>query len=210
VTALLAPHEAAVARIQSTLAEIRCASQRPLHGWIRSRARGSLQWSLCSHCLSSHTPPAACHLRARTNPLLLRCRNAQKVSAGALAESRSTLSLSKAAEDLQHAVGYCPIYTTRAQAAAKEMRALRARVDRALQRAATLEHAAKTGEVLVPSDLGAFVDVAAGITTNVTSGLTTSLSGSLASLTGALFGGERPPVPPSGVMPPPALPPGTS
>lgn len=209
MTALLAPHEAAVARIQSTLAEIRCVSQRPLSGWSRSRARGPGSVMPRSRRLSSHAPPAACHLRARTNTLLLRCRNAQKASAGALAESRSTLSLSKAAEELQHAVGYCPVYTTRAQAAAKEMRALRARVDRALQRAATLEHAAKTGEVLVPSDLGAFVDVAAGITTNVTSGLTTSLSGSLASLTGALFGGERP-VPPSGVMPPPALPPGTS
>ena len=142
-------------------------------------------------------------------------RQAQAASKAALGESCRAIALSKAAEELQHAVGYIPVYTTRAQAAAKEMRALRARVDRAVQRASALEHSATTGAPLLVADLGAFAEAsrqaAAGLTSNVTSGLSTTLTDSLSSLSSALWGGSRAGAAggaDTGVMAPPDLPPG--
>jgi hypothetical protein len=61
-------------------------------------------------------------------------------------------------------VGFIPIYMTRAQAAAREMRALRARADKCMGRAAKLQHALDTGDALVPTDLSVYAGAAAGVT----------------------------------------------
>jgi hypothetical protein len=61
-------------------------------------------------------------------------------------------------------VGFIPVYLSRAQAAAREMRALRARLDKAVARAAKLQHAATTGEALVPTDLSVYAGAAADMT----------------------------------------------
>ena len=60
-------------------------------------------------------------------------------------------------------VGFIPVYMTRAQAAAREMKALRSRLDRSLARAQALSHCAQTGKPLVPTDLGAYAEAAAGL-----------------------------------------------
>ncbi len=56
------------------------------------------------------------------------------------------------------------MYMTRAQAAAREMRSLRSRLDKAVARASKLQHAVSTGEALVPTDLGVYAGAAAGAT----------------------------------------------
>lgn len=107
----------------------------------------------------------------RVQALLQELREAQEASAGALASSRDALALSEASEALAHAVGFVPVYCARAAAAAKEMRALRARLDYAMERAALLKHSALTGAPLVPKDLGAYAEAAAELTASLKSSL---------------------------------------
>ena len=66
-------------------------------------------------------------------------------------------------------MGFIPIYMNRATATAREMRALRARADKCVARAAKLQHALDTGEALVPTDLSVYAGAAAGVTSALAS-----------------------------------------
>lgn len=97
----------------------------------------------------------------RVQAVLAEIREAQATSSGALEQSRAALALSEAAEELQHAVGFIPVYTGRAQAAAKEMRALRARLDACQERAQVLKECAVHGTPFLPRDYAAYAEAAA-------------------------------------------------
>ena len=97
---------------------------------------------------------------ARVQAVLAEIREAQATSSGALETSRGALALSEAAEELQHAVGFIPVYAGRAQAAAKEMRALRARLDACQERAQVLKECAANGTPFLPRDYAAYTEAA--------------------------------------------------
>lgn len=103
-----------------------------------------------------------------TSAALTSFRSASQAAASAaLVASRATLAPGPALEELQHALSFVPVYAARAAAAAREMRALRARLDRAKARGERLRHAAVSGERLLPGDLNSAASAVLGWATGV-------------------------------------------
>ncbi len=220
--ALLAPYDEAVKRAQAALAEIRRARGgcgAPRHASSArcrrtcaeaSATRFTAAQRSASHQLvgTGHEPQSAGVLRRGRGAAARGARAAAPAASHpppALQHARQASSTRGLPDRVLASppppqVGFIPVYQTRAQAAAREMRALRARVDRSLARAAALAHSAETGAPLVPTDLGAYAEAASGLTSSVTSGLT----GSLAGLTSVLGWGSSSSAPQQQAQPPPA------